>query len=196
MAPLLRSKTSAISSSLRDALPLPAPRCTLLVALRRERRGRHLRRRVAGQRARAAAVAAAQAGGVDAAAARADLRGDQRALRARRLADLAGEILGHRRLVEHRVVAQVGELILQLEQAGVLRALARVGFGGGGFGCSTFFSGSGFFSSIFGGGGGGGGGLLLDHQLDDAVGNLRRLHLVALAAPAAAESGSRRSRTR
>ena len=50
------------------------------------------------------------------------------------------------------------------------------GFGGGGFGCSTFFSGSGFFSSIFGGGGGGGGDFLLEHQLDDAVRDLRRLH--------------------
>src|SRR5688500_15470797 len=32
IAPLLRSKTSAISSSLRAALLLPAPRCTLLAA--------------------------------------------------------------------------------------------------------------------------------------------------------------------
>ena len=61
MAPLLRSKTSSISSPLRDALPLPAPRSTLFVPCAASVADETCVVVVTGERARAAAVAAAQA---------------------------------------------------------------------------------------------------------------------------------------
>src|SRR5688572_9497060 len=135
---------------------------------------------MAGERASAAVVTATQDRGVDAAATRSDPGRDQRALRACLLADLAGEILGHRRLVEDRVVAQVRELILQLQQTGVLRTLARIGFRRRRLRLLDLLLrlrlllldlGRRRWRRR----------RLLERQLDDAVGKLRRLHLVALA---------------
>ena len=102
MRPLLRSKTSSISSRERAALPLPPlRRGPRLLRPRARDAGGDRGGVVAGERAGAGAEAAAGVGGSDAAAARPDLGGDQRALGVRIGAHRAGEILGLERRQIH-----------------------------------------------------------------------------------------------
>src|SRR5690348_11150462 len=87
--------------------------------------GAHRRRLMAGERAGARAETAADAGGVDAAAARAYVRGDERALGVRIGADRGSEI-ARRADADVQVPAQVGELVLVFEQPGFAGPAARL----------------------------------------------------------------------
>ena len=105
----------------------------------------------------------------------ADLRGDQRALERGGLADLAGEILGHRGLVEHRVVAQVRELVLQLA-ADRRSAHARAHPGSAAAASAARPSSPAPASSLRSSAAvAAAAPFLLEHQLDDAIRNGRRL---------------------
>src|SRR6185437_11837481 len=112
-----------------DLLAAPArlavrgcPRTLRIEPLTREA-GAHSGRLVAGERTRTGAEPAAHARAGDAAAAGADIRGDERALRVRVGAYGAGEIA---RLIyiDIQILAQIRKLVLVLEESRFLRAAA------------------------------------------------------------------------
>src|SRR5665213_2382832 len=118
MAPLLLSNTSAISSSLREALPLP-PLATFLTP--EAAAMRELTAIVSCQRAGAGTKAAAGICGGDAGRSRPYLRRNQRALGVAVLAHGALQVLGLPERGQVDVLAQVGQFVLQFQQSRLLR---------------------------------------------------------------------------